>query len=87
MHTPATTIEILTSRLERTDPSLNAVEIVLLRAAFERYDDFLAWLDQHVAESHGNDPAALTVVEMLGACRERVRRELRLVDAALAELG
>ena len=83
---PAQMIDMLTERLGREDQSLSVVEAVLLRSAFERLDDFLTWLDQHVATDHTVDPAATAVLQMIGGVQNKLHRELRLVDEALSRI-
>jgi len=83
MHTPDERLAMLAERLAEPDPTRAAVEAVLLRSAFERLDDFLVWLDGHVATDHGDDGSATAVLQMLGGVRHRMTRELRLVDTAL----
>lgn len=77
---------LLTMLLQRqdADDTLVAVEAVLLRSAFERLDDWLAWLDQHTASTHAGDPSSTAVLQMLDAVRLKIGRELRVVDEALA---
>jgi len=74
---------MISRRMAADDPSLVIVEAVLLRSAFERVDDFLAWLDQHTATTHGTDPSATAVCQMIGGIRHKIARELTHVDLAL----
>lgn len=80
--------ELLTMILQRHDaePGLVAAEAVLLRSAFERLDDWLAWLDQHTATTHAGDASATAVLQMLDGVRLKIRRELTTVDEALARV-
>lgn len=79
---------LLTMILQRHDaePGLVAAEAVLLRSAFERLDDWLAWLDQHTATTHGTDPSSTAVLQMIDGIRLKIRRELHTVDEALARV-
>jgi len=88
MHTTEQRVEMLLERLARAqdDPAATVVEAVLLRAAFERLDDWLLWLDGHVATDHADDGSATAVLQMLGGVRHKVARELKLVDEALARI-
>jgi hypothetical protein len=77
---------MLLNRLTIDDPVLNALEAVMLRSAFERLDDWLIWLDDHVATDHGHDDAADAVLQMLSGVRHRLAREIRLVDYVLTHI-
>jgi hypothetical protein len=81
---PAELAAMITQRAEHTDPSIAAVEAVLLRSALERLDDFLLWLDEHTAREHPTD-AAVTG-RTLGAVHQRLAREIGFVDAALIRI-
>jgi len=83
---PATLAEMIAARADAEDPSVVVVEAVLLRAAFERLDDFLTWLDEHTASTHGGDPSCLAVLQMIGGVRHKLAREVRYVDAALERI-
>lgn len=78
-------VDMLLQRQD-ADATLVAVEAVLLRAAFERLDDWLCWLDQHTATTHTADPSSTAVLQMLGGVRHKIGRELNIVDEALARV-
>jgi hypothetical protein len=87
MHTHAERVQMLLDRLQLDDPTMSAVEVVLLRSAFERLDDFLIWLDSHVATDHGDDASTSAVLQMIGGVRNKLARELRVVDEALSKIN
>jgi hypothetical protein len=68
------------------DPGLVAVEAVLLRSALDRIDDWLCWLDEHTATTHTGDPSSTAVLQIIGAIRLKLRREIGTVDEALGRL-
>ena len=84
MYTPDELAAMITDRAQHDDPTLAAVEAVLLRSAFERLDDFLMWLDQHTHATHPSD--APSVGRTLGAVHSRLARELTWVDQALTRI-
>jgi hypothetical protein len=81
---PAQLAAMIESRIGNDDPTLAAVEAVLLRSAFERLDDWLVWLDAHTALEHPHDAAA--VGRTLGAVRHKIGVALRVVDYALVRI-
>jgi len=83
MLTPDQRQAMLFDRLSSDNWTTPAVEVVLLRSAFERVDDFLVWLDGHIATDHGDDASTTVVLQMLGGVRNKLARELRNVDVAL----
>jgi len=85
MHTNDELLTMLTQR-EDAAHGLVAFEAVLLRSAFERLDDWLAWLDQHTTTTHAGDPSSTAVLQMLDGIRSKITRELRTVDEALARV-
>jgi hypothetical protein len=89
MHTTEQRVAMMLDRLARAadDPAATVVEAVLLRTAFERIDDWLLWLDGHVAAEHTNDDASAAVLQMLGGVRHKLARELRLVDHVLDRIS
>lgn len=88
MHTTEQRVEMMLDRLARAqdDPATSVVEAVLLRSAFERLDDWLLWLDGHVATDHGQDGSATAVLQILGGIRHKITRELKLVDDCLSRI-
>jgi hypothetical protein len=87
MHTASERVQMLIDRLNSDDPTLSIVEAVLLRSAFERLDDWLLWLDGHVATDHGADDSAVVVLQMLASVRLKIASELRLVDHVLENIN
>jgi hypothetical protein len=81
---PAQLAAMIEQRQANDDPTLAVVEAVLLRAALERLDDFLLWLDEHTAREHPDDAPATG--RTLGAVHLRLAREIRVVDAALVRI-
>ena len=81
---PAQLAHMIASRAAADDPTLAAVEAVLLRSALERLDDFLLWLDEHTTREHPDDAAATG--RTLGAVHARLAREIATVDAALERI-
>lgn len=76
-------LAMLNTRLDADDPALLACEVVLLRDAFERLDDWLLWLDKHSATTHGGDPSTAVVLQTIGGMRHAIKRHLLAVDLAL----
>jgi hypothetical protein len=83
-YTPDQLARMIADRAAADDPSLAAVEAVLLRSAFERLDDFLLWLDEHTAREHPDAAASTSAV--VSTARHRIAAEVLQVDTALTRI-
>ena len=83
-YTPEQLAAMIAERARADDPTLAAVEAVLLRSALERLDDFLLWLDEHTAREHPQDagPTSATI----STARRRIAAEVLHVDSALTQI-
>jgi hypothetical protein len=80
-YTPAELGQMIEARATHPDPSMAAVEAVLLRSAFERLDDFLHHIELHAAHA-----GARAVVRLTDDIRHQARIQVSAVDMALDEL-
>jgi hypothetical protein len=83
MITPEDMLAMLVDRAR--DPDRACSEAVMLRASFDRLDDWCVWVEQHVADDHAEDSCAQAISETVRAMRTHIARELRVIDASLAE--
>jgi hypothetical protein len=67
------------------DPQAAIVEAALLRASMDRMGDFLAWLELHLSDEHGELPGAEACIELVALTHRRLRAELDLVDHTMAD--